>query len=190
MMSLRSWSSVLVLPAFALLALGSSAPKKGDATPEGGVTTTSATGSAPNAAASDEVPANHCDVAAEGLCTESFFGDDDDKAECDRQHGTFEKGTRCPKRDTLLGVCAMSGKLLGAPMLVNKLHFYSVNGGRSLEDAKVACSANGPGGKGPEGTEIVYQWADGPAATSKKVASPQKAAPASAPAKGAAKAKK
>lgn len=187
----RVSSSVVVLSLFGLLALGSSSPKKGDATAEGGVTTTAAVASAaPNAAASDEVPANHCDVAGEGICTESFFGEDDDRTECDRQHGTFEKGTRCPKRDSLLGVCAMSGKLLGAPMTVNKLYFYSVSGGRSLDDAKTACSVNGPGGKGPEGTEIVYQWADGPAATAKKAATtlPQRAT--TTPPKAAAKGKK
>jgi len=182
------YSTLLVLPFFALLALGSSSPKKTDATSEGG---TAAAPSA-SAAATDEVPANHCDNISEGICTESFFGDDDDKTECDKQHGTFEKGTRCPTRDSLLGSCAMSGKLLGAPMLVNKLYFYSVSGGRSLDDAKLACSVNGPGGKGQDGQEIVYQWTNGPAAT--KSAAPAKAAPAkpaaAAPAKSAAKPKK
>ncbi len=118
-------------------------------------------------------PLSHCNMQKDGMCTENLFDDEDGKSDCDGKGGTYEKGASCPATDALLGSCTISGNLLGTALPMQRMFFYSVDGGRDLADAKVACSKDGPAG---DTKEISYAWKDGPAASKPVTAKPGKPA--------------
>jgi hypothetical protein len=174
-----------VLLGFAFVALGSGSKGESENTHDSSSTLTNAPApsakATPSASASADplsTPDNAC-TTLDGLCTESYWGDDSDKKKCDASGGKFEKGGACPQKDTLLGTCAVSGDLLGAPLLVSKVYFYGDGPRRrSLGDAKGACSAAAGVN---DGHKIVSQWSDGPAAKATPTKAPAKAPPKAAP---------
>jgi hypothetical protein len=177
---------VATLALFATLAVASSKAPADGAAPSASTKTTeapakaAASGDSAKAAPSGEAkpadadkPLSHCDMQKDGMCTENLFDDEEGKSDCDGKGGTYEKGTSCPATDALLGSCTVSGNLLGAALPMQRMFFYSVDGGRDLADAKVACSKDGPAG---DTKEISYAWKDGPAASKPVTAKPGKPA--------------
>ena len=132
-----------ILPVFALLALGSSKPKKsGDSSLNGpspdNVGTTTTTG------AGDKKVMGNCYDAKRGACTETYnpYGVDSEKKLCESMGGNWVAAAECPKKDTLWGVCTQMDPFTPTDVY-EKIYYYNegANKGVGGPTAKDACDA-------------------------------------------------
>jgi hypothetical protein len=131
-----------ILPLFALLALGSSKPKKsGDSSPgtsADNVGTTTTTG------ASDKKVQGNCYDAKRGACTETYnpYGVDSEKKLCESMGGNWVASAECPRKDTLWGVCTQMDPFTPTDVY-EKIYYYNegANKGAGGPTAKDACDA-------------------------------------------------
>jgi hypothetical protein len=126
---------LFVLPIFALLAIGSSSPKKDD---NGTTQTTSAT------TASAKIVGS-CMQKTGGTCFEYYeagiLGEARLKSGCETMlNGVYQSAVACATNDTLIGVCTQTGPQISPdvkPNLRQKMYYYDEGANKSLPAARV-----------------------------------------------------
>jgi hypothetical protein len=127
---------LFVVPIFALLAIGSSSPKKDD---NGTTQTTSATTAPAKIVGS-------CTQKTGGTCFEYYdagiLGEARLKTSCETTlNGVYQSGAACATNDTLLGVCTQTGVQISPdvkPNLRQKIYYYDEGANKGIPAARMA----------------------------------------------------